>query len=406
MQSNWKHNLYVLWFGNFMTGMGFSMTMPFMPLFVKSLGHFDTWTLNILSGVAFSITFLAKAIISPYWGKLADQYGRKLMCLRSSLGMTITITACGFVPGVGSLIVLRAIQGLFSGYINNANAIVAASAPMEVNGKAMGTLATGNVVGTLLGPLIGGVLAEAYGYRTSFYVVGAMMAVVFFVTLFFVHEEFTPIKREEMMPMKQVFHEMKYPKLIWGLFITTLVIQAANMSVTPILSLLVSDLLHHGGRVALVSGIISSLPGIVTLFTAPFLGALSDKYGPEKILTGGLILAVMTFSAMSFVTNVYQLGVWRAVLGISDAALLPAVQSLMVGYVPKQAFGRIFSWNQSFQAMGSVVGPMLGSVVASIFAYQSVFMMTAIMEIFNFIFLFPIAKAIWQGKKQQKRVEA
>ena len=257
MQSNWKHNLYVLWFGNFMTGMGFSMTMPFMPLFVKSLGHFDTWTLNILSGVAFSITFLAKAIISPYWGKLADQYGRKLMCLRSSLGMTITITACGFVPGVGSLIVLRAIQGLFSGYINNANAIVAASAPMEVNGKAMGTLATGNVVGTLLGPLIGGVLAEAYGYRTSFYVVGAMMAVVFFVTLFFVHEEFTPIKREEMMPMKQVFHEMKYPKLIWGLFITTLVIQAANMSVTPILSLLVSDLLHHRGRVALVSGIIS-----------------------------------------------------------------------------------------------------------------------------------------------------
>lgn len=387
-----------------MTGMGFSMTIPFLALFINTLGDFDKWQLNILTGVAFAITFLAKAIVSPYWGKLADQYGRKPMCLRASLGMTFTITACGFVPNVWILIVLRAIQGCFSGYINNANAIVAASVPIEKSGKALGTLATGNVVGTLLGPLLGGVLADTFGYRESYYVTGVMMLVVFVTTALFVHEQFTPISKSQMVPVKQIFHQIQYPMLIWGLFVTTMVIQAANMSMTSVISLLIKELAKDQSRVALVSGIITSLPGVVTLIASPLLGMLSDHIGPEKVLVNGLLLAIICFIPMSFVTNIWQLGVLRALLGISDAALLPAIQSLMTYYVPKSGFGRIFSYNQSFQAMGSVGGPMMGAVVASIFSYQSVFMATAILEVANVLFLIPTTKALWHAGSVKDRL--
>lgn len=357
----------------------------------------------MLTGVAFAITFLAKAIVSPYWGKLADQYGRKPMCLRASLGMTITITACGFVPNVTILIILRAIQGCFSGYINNANAIVAASVPIDRSGKALGTLATGNVVGTLLGPLLGGVLADSFGYRESYYVTGVMMLVVFVTTMLFVHEQFTPVKKAEMVPTKQVFQQIKYPMLIWGLFVTTLVIQAANMSMTSVISLLIKELCRNQGQVALVSGVITSLPGVVTLVASPLLGMLSDRIGPERVLITGLLLAVVCFIPMSFVTNVWQLGAMRALLGISDAALLPAIQSLMTYYVPKSGFGRIFSYNQSFQALGSVGGPMMGAVVASVFDYRSVFMATAILEIANVLFLVPATKSLWhQGSIKER----
>lgn len=377
-----------------MTGMGFSMTMPFLPLFIQTLGHFGKWQLNLLSGTAFAVTFLAKAIVSPYWGKLADQYGRKPMCLRASLGMTVTITACGLVPNVTWLIVFRVIQGVFSGYINNANAIVAASVPHEKSGKALGTLATGNVVGTLLGPLLGGVLAGAAGYRSAFLVTGVMMFATFLMTLFCVHETFTPVKKDELVPTKQVFKQLRYPHLIWGLFITTLVIQAASMSVTPIISLLIGELVHHQGNVALVSGIIAALPGLVTLIASPLLGSLSDRVGPERVLIGGLIGAVIIFIPMSFVQNVWQLGILRLLLGISDAALLPAIQALMAFYVPQNAFGRIFSYNQSFQALGSVSGPMLGSVIASLFDYRGVFMMTAFLEVFNLVLLLPATRPL------------
>lgn len=256
--ARWQQNMVFLWFANFMTGMGFSMTMPFLPLFIQTLGHFNAWQLNLLSGSAFAITFLAKAIVSPFWGKLADQYGRKPMCLRASLGMTFTITLCGLVPNVWLLIGLRAIQGCFSGYINNANAIIAASVPVEKSGKAMGTLATGNVVGTLLGPLLGGLWAGMFGYRASFLVTGAMMLAVFLLTLFGVHEAFTPVTKAQMVPTKQIFSQMAYPRLIWGLFITTMVIQAANMSITSFISLLVASMVKAPGQVAFVSGVVGS----------------------------------------------------------------------------------------------------------------------------------------------------
>lgn len=397
-RERWQTNLIYLWFGNFMTGMGFSMTMPFLPLYIQTLGHFGKWQLNLLSGFAFAITFLAKAIVSPFWGRLADQYGRKPMCLRASLGMTFTITLCGFVPNVWVLVVLRAIQGCFSGYINNANAIIAASVPVERSGKALGTLATGNVVGTLLGPLLGGALAGMFGYRSSFWVTGVMMLAVFVLTLFFVHEEFTPVQKAQMVPTRQIFKQIRYPRLIWGLFITTMVIQAANMSITSFISLLVNAMVTNPSQVAFVSGVISSLPGIVTLIASPLLGALSDRIGPEKVLMGGLVMAVVCFIPMSFIHNIWQLGGLRMLLGISDAALLPAIQALMTLYVPKAGFGRIFSYNQSFQAMGSVSGPMLGSIVASLFNYRGVFMMTAIMEGVNALILFPATREVWRTK--------
>lgn len=403
-KARWQQNMVFLWFGNFMTGMGFSMTMPFLPLYIQTLGHFNAWQLNLLSGTAFAITFLAKAIASPFWGKLADQYGRKPMCLRASLGMTITITLCGLAPNVWFLIVVRGIQGCFSGYINNANAIIAASVPVEKSGKAMGTLATGNVVGTLLGPLLGGVLAGVFGYRASFFVTAAMMFVTFLLTLFCVHEAFTPVTKAKMVPTKQIFTQMPYPRLIWGLFITTMVIQAANMSITSFISLLVASMVKNPSQVAFVSGVVSSLPGIVTLIASPILGALSDRVGAEKVLLVGLVMAVICFIPMSMIHNIWQLGILRALLGISDAALLPAIQALMTRYVPKAGFGRIFSYNQSFQAMGSVGGPMLGSVVASLFNYRAVFLMTAILEGVNVLVLWPGTRDVWRHHQQKATV--
>ena len=85
----WEKNLLVLWFGTFMAGIGFSLVMPFMPLYINTLGTFTHQQLNFWSGITFSSTFLVTTIVSPWWGRLADRKGRKLMLLRASLGMAI-----------------------------------------------------------------------------------------------------------------------------------------------------------------------------------------------------------------------------------------------------------------------------------------------------------------------------
>lgn len=169
-REQWEQNLVVLWFGNFMAGVAFSLIMPFMSLYIDTLGDFSAAQLSMWSGLTYSITFLVTAIISPWWGKIADRRGRKLMLLRASLGMAIVLGAMGLVQNVYELIALRLLQGVFSGYISNSNALIATSAPQEKSGQALGTLTTGTVSGTLLGPLLGGVVAEMTGYRTTFFI--------------------------------------------------------------------------------------------------------------------------------------------------------------------------------------------------------------------------------------------
>ncbi len=368
-----------------MAGVGFSLVMPFMSLYIDTLGHYSSTQLNFWSGITFSSTFLVTAIISPAWGRLADQKGRKLMLLRASLGMAIVIALMGLVTSVYQLIGLRLLQGVFSGYISNATALVATGTPREKSGQVLGTLSTGAVTGNLLGPLVGGVAASLFGYRYTFFITGAILLIVFLLSLFFVHEEFTPVEKKDMIPAKQIYQELKYPHLIIGMFITTMIIQASNNSISPIISLYVRELMHHAGDVTLVSGIIASIPGIATLIAAPRFGRLGDRIGSEKILGVGLIFAMLVYLPMSLVQNVWQLGFLRFLVGISDACLLPAVQALITKYSPHDAAGRIFSYNQSFQAAGNVMGPMIGSSVSSIFGYRGVFLSTSLLILINYL---------------------
>lgn len=127
----WEKNLVVLWFGTFMAGIGFSLVMPFMSLYIDTLGNYSTAQLNFWSGLTFSSTFLVTTLISPWWGRLADQKGRKLMLLRASLGMAVVISLMGLVTSVYQLVALRLLQGIFSGYISNATALVATGTPRE-----------------------------------------------------------------------------------------------------------------------------------------------------------------------------------------------------------------------------------------------------------------------------------
>ncbi len=98
-----------------MAGLAFSEVMPFLSLYVDTLGDFTRDQLNLYSGITFSATYLVTAIASPIWGRLADRKGRKLMLIRASLGMAVVMALMGAVTDVWQLMALRFIQGIFFG---------------------------------------------------------------------------------------------------------------------------------------------------------------------------------------------------------------------------------------------------------------------------------------------------
>ena len=212
------------------------------------------------------------------------------------------------------------------------------------------------------------------------------MLIAFFLSLFFVHEEgFKPITEKKLESTRGVIKELQQPKLIFGLLLTTLIIQAANNSINPIVSLYVRQLMHGHGDVVFISGIIAALPGIATFLVASRFGALGDKIGTEKIIVAGFIGATIFFFLTAFVQNTWELGILRFLVGFTDACLFPQVQTLLTKNSPTQVTGRVFSWNQSAMYIGNIIGPLLGSLVSGLSSYSMVFIVTSGIVILNLI---------------------
>lgn len=382
----WKKNLFVLSIAVFIAGIAFSEIMPFLSLYINTLGNFSHQQLNFWSGIVYSGTFIVSAVVSPWWGKLADKKGRKPMILRAGIGMSVVIACMGLIQNVWQLLLLRMLQGVFAGFISNSNALVATETPKTNSGQALGTIASAITAGTLLGPLVGGALTSIFSYRITFMITGGLLLLCSILVLFFVHEDdFKPVTAKKLDKASGVIKSLRSPHLIFGLLLTTLIIQAANNSINPIISLYVRQLLNGHDNVVFISGVIAALPGIATFLVASRFGALGDKIGTHKIIVAGFIAASIFFFLTAFVRNTVELGILRFLVGFSDACLFPQVQTMLTKNSPAAVTGRIFSWNQSAMYIGNIVGPLLGSFVSGMFNYSMVFIVTTVIVLINLL---------------------
>lgn len=382
----WKKNLFVLSIAVFIAGIAFSEIMPFLSLYINTLGNFSHQQLNFWSGIVYSGTFIVSAVVSPWWGKLADKKGRKPMILRAGIGMSVVIACMGLIQNVWQLLLLRMLQGVFAGFISNSNALVATETPKTNSGQALGTIASATTAGTLLGPLVGGALTSIFSYRITFMITGGLLLLCSILVLFFVHEDdFKPVTAKKLDKASGVIKSLRSPHLIFGLLLTTLIIQAANNSINPIVSLYVRQLLNGHDNVVFISGVIAALPGIATFLVASRFGALGDKIGTHKIIVAGFIAASIFFFLTAFVRNTVELGILRFLVGFSDACLFPQVQTMLTKNSPAAVTGRIFSWNQSAMYIGNIVGPLLGSFVSGMFNYSMIFIVTTVIVLINLL---------------------
>lgn len=378
----WKRNLLVCWFGCFATAAGLSQIAPVLPLYIEHLGVHDVAEIEKWSGLAFGITFILMAIASPLWGQAADKYGRKPMLLRASLGMAVIITCMAFVQNVYQLVGLRLIQGAVSGFISAAITLVATQAPKERSGWALGTLSTGAVGGMLLGPLIGGYLAETWGFRSVFLVTGGLLLIAFTASFLFVQEEFTTADRR-VLCFREVWCLIPNPQIMIAMFITTFILQFALLSIEPIITVYIGQLSRHMSHVVIISGMVFAASGLANMLAAPHLGKLSDRVGAHKVMLASLVFAGLLFIPQAYVTNSWQLMGLRFLLGIAAGGLLPSINSLVKRNTPDHIAGRAFGFNQSAQFLGSFGGSVVGGHVAAVFGIHYVFFVTSALLLFN-----------------------
>ena len=380
---NWKQNLRVAWLGNFFTGASFSLVMPFMALYVEQLGAPQN-KVEWYAGLAVSLSALTSALIAPVWGRLADRYGRKPMMVRASLVMTFTMGGLAFVPNVFWLLVLRILNGLFSGYVPNSTALIASQAPKNRSGYALGTLATGVIGGSLVGPFWGGVLAEILGIRQVFLLVGFILLICNLMTIFLVKEDFQPVTKAEVLSTRDLFSSIKDKQILIGLFVTSMIIQVSAQSIAPILTLYIRHL-GQTENLMFVSGLIVSALGFSSMLSSSTLGKIGDRIGNHRLLLIALFYSFSMYVLCALAQNSLQLGIVRFLYGFGTGALMPSINSLLTKITPREGISRIFSYNQMFMNIGQVIGPFIGSAIATDLGYRSVFYVTSLIVFINFV---------------------
>ena len=373
---SWKDNLRIAWLGSFLTGACISLVVPFMPIFVEQLGV-EPSQVTFYSGLAISVSAISAACVSPLWGILADRYGRKPMMIRAGLAMTITMGGLAFVPNVYWLLALRLLNGVFTGFVPNATALIASQVPKDKSGYALGTLSSGVVAGTLTGPFVGGMIAEVFGIRNVFLMVGGFLFLAAILTIFFIKEDFQPVPKEKALPTKELFTSVKYPYLLFNLFATSFVIQVAAQSVGPILALYIRDL-GQNENLLFVSGLIVSSMGLSSMMSSGVMGRLGDKVGNHRLLIVAQAYSALIYLLCANASTPLELGFYRFLFGLGTGALRPGVIALLSRMTPKAGISRVFAFNQVFFYLGGVIGPLAGSVVAEQFGYHSVFYATAL----------------------------
>jgi DHA1 family multidrug resistance protein-like MFS transporter len=369
----WRRNLYILAVVQLLSTAGFSLVFPFMPLYVQEVGIATRGSVEFWSGLSFSSQAFTMMLAAPIWGAYADRYGRKVMLVRATFGGAILLVLMGLVQNAEQLVVLRTIQGFVTGVVPAVNALVAASAPRERIGESLGLLNTSRAAGVAIGPVIGGILGDAFGFRESFWITGALLAISGIAALFWVHEEFVPVKSAKRVGFFDAYKViLKLPGMT-GLYGLNFLRSLAQTMIFPMIALFVAQLLGVTEGAASITGLIIGLASFTAAASGVYLGKLGDRIGHTKILLVSAGVAALLYAPQPFVTHVWQLVVLQALQGFAAGGLIPSLSSLMNLWAPAGSQGAIYGMDTSVNAGARSLAPMVGAAVAVWFGLRGVF---------------------------------
>ncbi len=398
---NWRRNLLFLWLSQTLIMMAFSFFFPFIPLYVQTLGVHGDADAARWAGLITAAAAVSMAVVQPIWGNLADRFGRKPMVVRSMLAGSIITTLMGMATSPEQLLLLRFIQGAFTGTIAAANALVAASTPRSRLGYALGVMQMSFFLGASVGPLGGGLIADHFGFRMSFYVAGVLMLVGCLIVTLLVHEDFERPPAGVVRP--GVWGQSRALLALSGfpiLIAITFLIQLGGVIVSPVLSLFIADL-SNDQNAASAAGLVLGATGAASAVSALTLGRFSDRVGPKVILPICLLGAAITYIPQAYVSDVTQLLVLRVLLGGFLGGLLPSTNALVAAIVSPDRRGAAFGLTATASALANAVGPLSGAGIAAQLGIRAVFVGTGVLYAGAFTWMLLAVRGREFGKSKQ-----
>lgn len=373
---SWKILLAMMVTFALMMSSSYTMLIPFLPIYMQSELGATADNVSLWSGVTYAITFAISAFVSPIWGKLSDKMGKKPMIIRSSFLLAITYFLGGIVRTPFELFLVRAFQGIASGLWPACLVMMSACVPKNKIGISMGLMQSANICGGIIGPLLGGILATAFGMRNSFYVGAVALSLITVTTILFIKEP--PVAPEKEINKAQTPSYLNFIKdkniliLLLCVCMTNLVI----LQIQPIVSLYVQQLSHNSDKAVLLTGFIMSLGGIAGALASPLWGKTGQKVGFYKTITLAFISAGLLVSLQGVPNSLVLFGLMQFLCGLGFSGIFPSANSILVLLTPPSSRGMGFGSLFSAQMIGGALGPVIGGVIVSFMSFNTVYIIS------------------------------
>ncbi len=351
------------------------MLIPFLPMYLTRELGVDAASVNIWSGVVFSSTFLVSAVMAPIWGRMADRRGKRLMAIRASLLLSISYFLGGIVTSPLQLTFMRMFQGFASGLWPMELAIMTIYAPPKKLGICLGIMQGALTAGGIIGPLFGGILAEVFGMRMSFFLAAAALFLNFIVLVFFIKEPPTDTATGTDSPDAEgdKISLWKIP-VIRLMLVSAALVQVVILIVQPILTTYISHLAGNLDNLVFISGLIFSLGGFSSAITAPLWGRFGQHHGFVKALRLSLVLAGIFFFVQAIPNTLYAFAASQFAIGLFFSGIYPSINAILAEKTSANIKGRVFGLMFSAQQVGAMGGPILGGVIATFLGMKYVFL--------------------------------
>jgi len=374
----WKRTLYVMWAAQMVAILGFMFVVPFMPFYIRELGVTDERLVPLWAGGLGSATGLTFAVAAPLWGMLADRYGRRRMVLRAMLAGAVVLVAMAFVTNVHQLLALRIAQGALTGTVSASLAMVSSMTPRRRLGFSLGLMQTAVLAGASLGPWLGGIAADALGYRLPFVAAGGMCLVSALLVLFLTRESFTPPPRREgrQPSTPQLLRQTPGFATMLGIYF---LVALAGTIVAPIFPLFVERLARDPAHVGSLTGMLIGVTGLAEAIAAITIGRLSDRKGQKKILVICTLATGLLCVPQAIATSVGQLLGLRAALGLAGGGTAPTINALVGRLMPRRSYGRAYGLTSAVSGLGGSIGPLIGGALAASLGLQWPFVVMGVM---------------------------
>jgi DHA1 family multidrug resistance protein-like MFS transporter len=379
--NHWKRTLAFTATAQMVSIIGFNFFTPFLPLFLPQLGMHGVSRVTLWAALLSGGSAIAMALSAPFWGILADRHGRKIMLVRATFSAAVLIGLSGLVQNVYELLFLRILQGAFTGTVTASQALVSSQSPRERMGFSLGIMQTAIFLGVSIGPLLGGLAADAVGYRLSFAMAGGVLFSAGLLVLFFVEEERMEV-RDEAQSSARIWMNMRAGLATPGLLPVIGAIFAVQFGLTvvvPVLPQFVEFLQGPGGHAATVTGLIFTGGGIAGAISSLAAGSLADRLGYKRVIVVASVIAAIFSVPQFFVNATWQLLLLRIGMGFAMGAIMPSASALLGNLVPPEKRGTAYGLSGSATSLGFAAGPLTAAGVVSIGGIRPVFLTASVL---------------------------